>query len=313
MHLSPKLLNNFQELIYRESSLRFSPSRLKNLETQILERIKTRDLSSYEDYLKLLQTDFEEINILIGGITTKETHFFRLPDQFKALAEYVIPKSEECLSKQSQRLILKEGWSGKYKVPLRIWSAGCATGEEPYSIAMTVMDSLKYPRAWEIEILATDISKEAIVIAGTGFYENNIIKKIPIFFQKKYMRAVNNGAVIVNELSKKISFRIFNLSNLDPQEGYKHTFTQLNGSEEDFYVFERFDIIFCRNVMIYFDYPAQQRLVNNLYTGLKPGGYLFTGDAELLHIYKHSFKTLEFNGAYFYQKPDIKETIRERR
>jgi chemotaxis protein methyltransferase CheR len=254
----------------------------------------------------LLQEDFEEFDALIGGITTKETHFFRLPNQFKALAEYVIPRIEDRLSKEAQSLIVKEGWSGKYKVPLRIWSAGCATGEEPYSIAMTLMDDLKYPRAWEIEILATDISKEAIAIASTGFYDNNIIKKIPIFYQEKYMRMVSNGAIIVNELSERISFRTFNLSNLNLQQGNKCTFIQLNGSEEGHNVFEHFDIVFCRNVMIYFDFPAQQQLVDNLYASLKPGGYLFTGDAELLRIYKHSFDTLDFKGAYFYQKPDIK-------
>jgi chemotaxis protein methyltransferase CheR len=271
-----------------------------------MERIKSKDISSCKDYLRLLQEDFEELDALIGGITTKETHFFRLPNQFEALENYVIPWIEDRLSKEAQSLIVKEGWSGKYKVPLRIWSAGCATGEEPYSIAMILMDSLKYPRAWEIELLASDISKEAIAFASEGFYENNSIKKIPIFYQKKYMRMISNGAMILNELSEKISFYTFNLSNLNPGQGNTCTFIKLNGSEERIDVFERFDMIFCRNVMIYFDFPAQQQLVDNLYACLKPGGYLFTGDTEILRIYKHGFNTLEFNGAYFYQKPDIK-------
>jgi chemotaxis protein methyltransferase CheR len=304
-HLSQELLNNFQELIYKQSSLWFSPYRLNNLEMQILERVKIRDLLSFEDYLQLLQEDFEEFDTLIEGITTKETYFFRLPDQFKALVRHVIPKLEEGLSKEAQRLIVEEGWSGPRKVPLRIWSAGCSTGEEPYSIAMTLMDSLKYPRAWKIEILATDISREAVNIASNGFYETNILKKVPILYQKKYMKRVNNGAVIMSDLSEKISFRIFNLCNLNPKKEGTSSFMQLDGGEENLNLFERFDMVFCRNVMIYFDFQAQQQLVDNLYACIKPGGYLFTGDAELIRIYKHCFETLEFEGAYFYQKPDF--------
>lgn len=306
MHLSSQILSNFQELIYRQASLRFPLSRLNSLEGQILERIKTRDIGSCEEYILLLQTDFDELNDFIGGITTKETHFFRLPNQFKALAEDIIPLIEDRLSNKTQNLIMEEGWSGKHKLPFQIWSAGCSTGEEPYSIAMILMESLKYPRAWEIEVLATDISKNAIATASKGFYEKDVLKNIPISYQKKYMKMVSNGAIILNNLSDKISFRIFNLSSLNQPQNNKSTFTKLNHCEEDRDIFECFDIIFCRNVMIYFDFSAQQKLIDNLYACLKPGGYLFTGDAEFLRIYKHSFRTLELKGAYFYQKPDIK-------
>ncbi|MGA1839302.1 MAG: CheR family methyltransferase [bacterium] len=313
MHVSSQMLNNFQDLIYRKSSLRLPLSRLKSLEGQILKRIKSRALSSCEEYILLLQRDFGELDALIGNITTKETHFFRLPNQFKALAEYVIPRIEDRLSKETQKLIMEEGWSGNYKLPFRIWSAGCSTGEEPYSIAMILMDTLKYPRAWEIELLATDISKDAIDSASEGFYEKRILKNIPVSYQKKYMRMVSNGAIILNELSERISFRIFNLSNLNPIKSNKNIFIKLNYNQEGRDIFEYFDIIFCRNVMIYFDFLAQQKLVDNLYACIKPGGYLFTGDTEFLRIYKHSFETLELRGAYFYQKPDIKKTAGERR
>lgn len=305
VYLPTQLFKDFQDLIYRQCSLRFSPSRLINLEVQIRERMKNKNLPSYEDYFHLLQEDVEEFDLLIEGITTKETHFFRLPEQFNALAKLVIPQIEEYLSKKAQKLMIEEGWAEPKNVPFRIWSAGCATGEEPYSIAMTLMDSLKYPRAWKAEILATDISKEALNTASVGFYENDILEKIPIFYQKKYMKRLNNGAVILNDLSKKISFRIFNLSNLNPKKDGTNSFMQLDGSEENLDLFERFDMIFCRNVMIYFDFVAQQQLVDKLYACLRPGGYLFTGDAELLYIYRHNFKSLEYEGSYIYQKPEI--------
>jgi chemotaxis protein methyltransferase CheR len=282
-----------------------------NLETQLLERMKVRDLPSFEDYFHLLEEDLEEFNALIERITTKETYFFRLPDQFTALAKHIMPWIEETLSKEAQRLIVEKGWSGTRSMPIRVWSCGCATGEEPYSIAMTLMESLQYPKAWQVEILATDISKKALTTASTGFYEAHGLKKIPSDYQNKYIQKVNGGAIMMDELREKISFRIFNLRNMIVRKGSSCPFMKLDGTGEHLELFERFDMIFCRNVMIYFDFDAQQQLVDNLYACLRPGGYLFTGDAELLHIYKHAFKTLEIERAYFYQKPENERPTRE--
>jgi len=301
--LSPDLLNHFQDLIYKQCSLRFSPSRRIGLEMRLRERLKNLELPSYEDYFHLLQNDFDEFDLLIEGITTKETYFFRLPDQFKALAKHVLPRIEERLAKDAQRLITEEGWSRARKMPIRVWSAGCATGEEAYSIAITLMEGLKYPKAWNIEILATDISREALTKARMGYYETGVLKKIPSHYQKKYMRICNGGAVMRDSLLERTDFRIFNLSHLNDYKCGPRPFVGLDGTKEKLDLAERFDMIFCRNVMIYFDFAAQQQLVDNLYGCLKPGGYLFTGDAELLRIYKHHFETLGFEGAYFYQKP----------
>ena len=311
MYLPTELLNRFQELIYGQCSLRFSPSRLINLETQVRERMRFRGLSSYEDYFLLLQDDVEEFDALIEAITTKETYFFRLPEQFRALGKQVIPEIEQRLSNEARRMTVEEGGPGPWKVPLRIWSAGCATGEEPYSIAMTVMNSLKYPRAWQMELLATDISKKALTTASLGFYETQAIKKIPAPYQKKYLKIVSGGAVVEEELVKKICFRIFNLRALDGCEKRACNFTRLDGTSERIELANRFHVIFCRNVMIYFDFAAQQRLVETLYAALKPGGYLFTGDSEQLHIYKHKFQTRAMEGTYIYQKPEI-EGFQER-
>lgn len=308
---STDLLKNFQELIYRQCSLRFSPSRLSNLQIQLQERVKRKEIASYEDYLHLLQEDAEEFDALIEGITTKETHFFRFPEQFKALEGVVLPRTEAWLAEESQ-ILMEEGWLGHRKVPLRIWSAGCATGEEAYSIAMTLMESLKYPRAWKIEILATDISKEAVTAAILGFYETGSLKRIPVHYQQKYIEMGNGGGVVTEGLADMITFRIFNLRNLDVRQDSPSPFLTPDGRGEGINLFERFHIIFCRNVMIYFDFAAQQHLVDQLYACLKPGGYLFTGDAELLHIYRHSFETLNCEGAYLYQKPgagNIKKEI----
>jgi len=304
-NLSPELLDHFREFIYRQSSLCFSPSRLINLKMRLQERVNTRALPSYEDYLRLLQEDLEEFDALVEGITTKETYFFRLPEQFKALSRHVLPGIEESMSKEAQRIIVEEGWAGMRTVPIRVWSAGCSSGEEPYSIAMTLMDSLKYPKAWRVEILASDISREAVRKAGEGFYETNAFNRIPNDFQKKFVKKLDHGFKMLNPIKERISFRIFNLRHINVHKGLGSVFRKLDDTSECIELFERFDIVFCRNVMIYFDFDAQQQLIDHLYACLKPGGFLFTGDAELIRIYKHHFRTLELEGTYLYQKPEI--------
>jgi len=300
--LTAELLTEFKGLIYRQSSLSFSPARVINLEMHIRERVKNLELRFFEDYLRLLQEDTEEFEKLIERITTKETYFFRISAQFEALGQSIIPDIEERLSRELQ-LKISELQKGKLKAPLRIWSAGCASGEEPYSVAMTVLESLRYPRAWGIEILATDISREVLDIARRGYYESAMLNRIPTRYLRKFVAMHNGGGFISDELKKMISFRIFNLRDITREDSGPGVLTIREGTGDEIDMNEYFDIIFCRNVMIYFDFPAQQGLVDNLYRCLKPGGYLFTGDAELLHIYKHRFKSVEKQGAFFYQKP----------
>ncbi|UCD83218.1 MAG: protein-glutamate O-methyltransferase CheR [Deltaproteobacteria bacterium] len=304
LHLQPGLLSQLQELIYGQCSLRFSPSRMINLETQIRERIEARGLSSLEDYFSLLQKDLHEFDTLIEGITTKETHFFRLPGQFEALRKEVLPWIEDRLSQEAQRRVAEGIRERTRNIPLRIWSAGCATGEEPYSIAMAVMEGLRYSRAWKVEILASDISQEAVKTASLGSYEAGDLAQIPAGYQEKYMRTVNDRLVMADGIKDKVSFRVFNLRKLNGEREKLYDFVKIDGNREYINLYGRFDAIFCRNVMIYFDIPAQQRLVDGLYACLRPGGYLFTGDAELLYIYEHNFKSIDYERTIFYRKPE---------
>lgn len=306
MHsLPPELLDQFQELIYGRTSLRFSPSRQINLEIQLKERTAACGFATCEDYFQYLLSNPREMEALVEGITTKETYFFRLPGQLEALRDKVIPGLEQVLSEKAQTGRNAYGNSGAWEFPLRIWSAGCATGEEAYSIAMAVMEGLQYPRAWHVDILATDISQDALMTAERGYYEYEALEQIPIGYRVKYVTSVNGtGGYISPVLRKTVTFRVFNLRDLVSGENQEFSLTGLNGSQERMNLAGYFDIIFCRNVMIYFDFEAQQGLVNGLYACLKPGGYLFTGDAELLHIYEHSFQAAEYMKTYFYQKPE---------
>lgn len=305
LYFSTELLSKFQELIYGQSSLRFSPARLINLEMQIRERVLYLGLGSFEDYYHKLNRDVDEMLALIDKLTTKETYFFRLLPQFKVLENTIIPRIEGRLSNDARTLMANLPADGKsIKLPLRIWSAGCATGEEAYSIAMSVTNALQFKRAWQVEVMASDISREAILWAEAGKYDAAQLDRIPQLYRDAFVIRTNGTGTFAGELRKKISFKIFNLNNLTDASGAQYKFIGSDGSREMVDLFERYDIIFCRNVMIYFDFAAQHRLIDRLYANLKPGGYLFMGDAELLHIYKHNFETIEKDGAIIYRKPD---------
>lgn len=282
----------------------FTQSRLGKLKTHLRHRMGVNELSSYEDYYRLLKKDENEFNALIEDIATKETYFFRIPGQFHAIREYLSPMIEKRLLDNSKIPPLQGDTNKFKKTPIRIWSIGCSTGEEACTIAMAIMEGIKYPHVHDVEILASDISRQALNKASTGFYEASSLKKIPACYKTRYMKMIGDGAVIADDLLRKISFRIFNLRNLDPIRDGTCLFTRLDGTVEKLAVFERFDIIFCRNVMIYFDFPSQQRLVDSLYECLKPGGYLFTGDAEILHIYKHGFENIRYKETNIYKKPE---------
>lgn len=308
-NLSSEILDRINDLIYGRSLLCFHQARMPHLERQIRERARARGLSSFEDYYCLLETDYEEFESLIEIITTKQTFFFRLPEQFKALGKVVLPKIEEKLAKEAQRMMVDEGGPGPWKVPLRIWSAASSTGEEPFSIAMESMENMKYPRAWSLEILASDISREAVTTMSLGFYEHEVLRKIPSPYQEKYLSVLPGGVLVSKELFDNMTFKVFNLRHLSGDNVRNCPFQRMEGVWESIDLYEYFHIIFCRNVMIYFDLAAQQRLVDGLYACLKPGGYLFTGDAELLYVHNHDFETHEYEGAFFYRKPDPEENI----
>ncbi len=303
MNLSTETRSRFQELIYATSSLHFTSSRLANLENRLKQRVARLGLASFEDYYKVIERNGVELNNLINCITTKETYFFRLPGQFRALEEMVIPELEHEASDVLAGFSRAKTALPGGRLPLEIWSAGCATGEEPYSIAMALSRSLRYHRIWRTRILATDISEDALVRAERGVYEGRVTATIPEACKRLYTTRSGQGVAINDEVKRLVEFRTFNLRALEDVAGAVHYMEDLAGRSRLVDLAGAFDVIMCRNVMIYFDLPAQQALVDNLYHCLRPGGWLFTGDAELLHIYDHRYETIEYGGAYFYRRP----------
>jgi chemotaxis protein methyltransferase CheR len=244
------------ELIYAEAGIHLGTERKTMLEVRIKRRLKILNLQSYSEYCDYLfghEGLKDEITHLIDVVTTNKTDFFREPKHFNYLADHALPE-------------LTERNGGR---PFLIWSAGCSTGEEPYTMAIVLSEyALAHP-GFRFRILASDISNIVLEKAEMGVYTNAVVDPVQPLLRKKYfMRSREPGSEqvrVVPELRRSIEFR------------------RLNFMDADYGVPEKVDAIFCRNVIIYFDRATQERILQKLSNCLLPGGYMFVGHAETLH------------------------------
>jgi chemotaxis protein methyltransferase CheR len=307
VRVSDELLERFKRCVYERSDLHFSSKKHAFLEKRIRERFIRSGLPDYESYYSFLMGDPSEVYSLIEDLTTNETRFFRNAAQFRALSDVVVPE----LVKAKNREVVSS-WGKGHPVQgrhpamsIKVWSAGCSTGEEAYSIAFTLLDIVKYPKAWDLDVLATDIKREAVVVAKSGFYSEKRIEGIGRPVMERFMEQAAGGWLVRPEARRIINFRAANIKDITGQNGGRTLgLVDENGGVAAMEVRNRFDVIFCRNVMIYFDRAAQQRLVDALYDCLRPGGYLFTGDSEPLHLFSHGFIRAEDTGSLYYRKPE---------
>lgn len=215
-------------------------------------RLRILGLADFTEYCRLLESaDGEaERHNLINAVTTNHTNFFREPHHFDYLDKTVLPSLAEARGNGPGRL--------------RIWSAGCSTGEEPYTIAMTLRGHQPSLSGWDVKILATDLDTNVVAHAAAGVYEADRIESIPAACRKRFMTERPDGHAVMNdELRSLIMFAPLNLLESWPMRG-------------------PFDVIFCRNVVIYFDKPTQCRLFDRYADMLKPDGWLFVGHSESL-------------------------------
>jgi chemotaxis protein methyltransferase CheR len=286
-------LEIIREFVTQRSRLCFSGHKREMLRHRLERRMVNLGLANFEEYWNYLKRTSVEEARLLDCLTTNETCFFRNPEQFNYLKNVIIPDIETLRSLDVQR-----SWGGINRVPassgrkLRILSAGCSTGEESYSIAMSLLESLRYPTSWDLEVIAGDLNGSCLKSAAEGYYEKEKLKNIPDHYVDKYMQRDAEGASVKEAVRNMISFIHLNLN--EPMNG-----KPFYGADS---VSAGFDIIFCRNVMIYFSTSGQQMLVDTLHRLLIPGGYLFTGDAEPLHMFDHNFETIEGAMCLIYKK-----------
>ena len=242
--------------------------------SRLARRLRTLGLSSFSEYRKRLEgkDGSEEVLVLINAITTNLTKFFREDHHFEHLGNTVMVETAR--------------GQGIARNKLRIWSAGCSSGEEPYSIAMTVRGKLPGLDRYDAKILATDLDTNMLDRGRNGLYAAADAKGIPTDYLRKYVdlksREADGMAVMSRDLRKMISFKHLNLLEKWPMHG-------------------PFDAIFCRNVMIYFDNPTKQKLVEQFSSLLRKGGWLYVGHSETLTFARDSFEML---GRTIYRKID---------
>lgn len=235
------------------------------IEGRLSKLIEKKGMSNFSQYLESVKRNSkDEIIMLINKLTTNYTYFYREENHFKFLKEVILPFEEN---------------NNKTKV-IKIWSAGCSSGEEPYTIAMVIDDYYKFTGSqWRIQILASDISNNVLSKAREGIYAGETIKNLPELYKKKYLKKTDDGKYqIVPEIRKNVTFKVFNL--MDP-------IAERN----------KYDVIFCRNVMIYFNTETKMNIVNKFYEATKSGGYLMIGNAET--VQRNKSKYLYINPAIY--------------
>ena len=266
--MSNQLFEKWRQFIYDNCGIYFQDNKKYLLESRLLKRVNYLGLNSYDDYFKYVADSINGINekkYLYEAITINETYFFRNQPQLDALVKTIIPD-----------IVEKQGRNNRTKI--KIWSAASSSGEEAYSIAISILDLLlpRYPNL-DFEIVGTDISYAVIETAKQGIFKEYAIRNTPAYYLRKYFTVNGNNYQINEEIKKHVSFKLLNLYDTAGMR------SMLN-----------FDIIFCANVLIYFDMNSKIRVVNQLYNSLNKGGYLFIGYSETLHNISKAFKILSF-------------------
>lgn len=261
MELNTRDFQRLSRFIYDELGIKMPESKRTMLTGRLSKRLRALSLADFSDYCDFFfspQGQEWEMVHLVNAVTTNKTDFFREPAHFNFLIQSVLPALIQKRKGSTERLI-------------RIWSAGCSTGEEPYTLAMVLSDFKERPESagFRFDILATDISSRVLDIAKSAIYPEDRIAPIPPLTRKKYLlksRDSNDPKVrIVPDLRSMVRFG------------------RLNFMDAEFGIRERMDIIFCRNVIIYFDRQTQEALVGKFCRHLIPGGFLFLGHSESLH------------------------------
>lgn len=251
-----------RKLVYDISGINLSDVKKDMVYSRLARRLRALGLPNFATYCKYLDSHrSDELVNAINAITTNLTHFFREHHHFEKLKNEVLPE-----------LITKKPRGSR----LRIWSAGCSTGEEPYSIAMTVRDAMPNFKSWDAKILATDLDSNVIAHCNDGVYDVKRIEPVDEKLVRKWFKPMpdnSNKVKVSPDLASDITFKVLNLMDHWPIRG-------------------PFDVIFCRNVVIYFDKPTQQKLFKRFYDLLAPGGYLFLGHSEQLGPIQTQFQAL---------------------
>ncbi|MBI2419754.1 MAG: protein-glutamate O-methyltransferase CheR [Ignavibacteriales bacterium] len=274
--MSDKTFEDWRTFIYQQTGIYFQDNKKYLLESRLQKRLASMGIQSFEKYLDHVKFGVDrssELKYLYEAITINETFFFRNQPQLDALASTIIPE----IMRQPMR-------AGRNKI--RIWSAASSSGEEAYSTAIMINEFIKpkFPML-EYEIVGTDINFAVVETAKKGIYKEYAIRNASPYFLKKYFKQEGDAYHLDPGIKRNVSFKILNLFN-----------------EAEMNAMLNFDIIFCANVLIYFDIKSKIKVVSSLYNSLVKNGYLFIGYSETLHGISKAFKVVSFPKTVAYKK-----------
>lgn len=262
-----------RELVKDYCGLYFDDGSRYLIERRLSRRVRNHHLDTFRDYYRFMlynRNSEEELTAIIDILTVNETYFFREQNQLKAFSMEILDELKE---------------KNKSRKKLKIWSAGCSTGEEPYTIAMLIKERGNF-EGWDIEIHGSDINQRVLQTARKGVYRKISFRTMDAYIQKKYFNQENGNYRIHDSLKENVTFSYLNL--LDP---FKMKFLGT------------MDVILCRNVLIYFDNESRKKVIENMYQRLINGGYLLLGHAESLMNVSTAFDLKHFKNDMVYQKP----------
>ncbi|MBZ5701721.1 MAG: protein-glutamate O-methyltransferase CheR [Acidobacteriia bacterium] len=263
-------LSEIRLLIEERTGIHFDASRLRFVSLRVREQMQHKGFARGSDLLRAARRSNVEYEGLLERLLTQETSFFRYPAVYDALRKRVLPE-----------LHVKKFWNNPRT--LRVWSAGCSTGEEPYSIAITIAETLNSAEAWNIEIMATDVGRQALKIAETGIYNGQRIASVTPDQLALHFTTTPAGCQVRPRIRKMVTFAQMNLASA--------------------VYMGRMDLIFCMNVMIYFSEERRRALIQRFYDTLEPGGYLLLGHSESLSKIPVKFQAIVLNECILYRKP----------
>jgi chemotaxis protein methyltransferase CheR len=256
--LTKEQFKKISGLLYKLCGIHLVDGKQALVRARLIKRLRALNLKNFDEYLEYIESDqgYVELNYMVDVMTTNKTHFFREPAHFKYLSEVILPKMR--------------------KNKMRFWTAACSSGEEPFSLGIIIHEKVKNLPSMDIKILGTDISYQMLEKARKAVYGEEIVRDVPpLYLQKYFIKIPDNGAYLYqvkNNIRNLVKLAWLNLI-MDPWP--------MKGPS---------DVIFCRNVMIYFDRPTQENLINRFWNFLVPGGFLFVGHSEGLSAVSHKFR-----------------------
>jgi chemotaxis protein methyltransferase CheR len=275
MTLTSELYQRFVNLIYKKTGIWFETTKRYFVDKRLDERIAELGLADYREYYQLLKfsTEQAEMQQLINRLTINETYFFRDFPQLQGFAEDVLLQIVKAKIEAGDKRI-------------RLWSAGCSTGEEPYTLAIILLEMLPDPDQWTIEIMASDINTRVLDAARKGFYNSRSVKDVPLEYLERYFTQRFETYILNKSVRNMVTFKMINLME-----------------DREMKLQANYDLIFCRNVLIYFDTDSRLSVLNRFYQSLRSEGYIYLGHSESVARITDSYKIKRIGSTIAYYKP----------